>query len=175
MTEFESNCRISLLQFFAEIIVASRRNAYASSNTINISAQFWLLMHLGGYISTLAYNCFLLLANKFKQEIHSKVIRAGKRTYFFDVKSTRNDEYYLTITESKKRYSDNGKFQYEKHKIFLYKEDFDKFADSLEDIIDFIRNAQPEEVLEQNSEKEEELVAEEGSAKDYTNVDFEDI
>ena len=55
--------------------------------------------------------------SKFKQEIHSKVIRAGKRTYFFDVKSTRGDEYYLTITESKKRFADNGKFTYEKHKI----------------------------------------------------------
>ena len=112
---------------------------------------------------------------KFKQEIHSKVIRAGKRTYFFDVKSTRNDEFYLTITESKKRFFDNGKFQYEKHKIFLYKEDFDKFADSLEDIISYIRNNQPEQIAEQEVESEGELVAEEQPVKDYTNVDFEDI
>jgi len=61
--------------------------------------------------------------SKFNQEIHSEIVRAGKRTYFFDVKSTRNDEYYLTITESKKQYSDQGKFHFEKHKIFLYKED----------------------------------------------------
>ena len=67
--------------------------------------------------------------SKFNQEIHSKVVRAGKRTYFFDVKSTRNEEYYLTITESKKKFEDNGNFHYEKHKIFLYKEDFHKFTE----------------------------------------------
>ena len=114
------------------------------------------------------------LDSRFKQEIHSKVIRAGKRTYFFDVKSTRNDEYYLTITESKKRFSDNGKFQYEKHKIFLYKEDFDKFADSLEEIIAYIRENQPVQE-EKVVEKTEEVVVEEEAVKDYTNVDFEDI
>ncbi|MCD6354478.1 MAG: DUF3276 family protein, partial [Prolixibacteraceae bacterium] len=69
--------------------------------------------------------------SKFRQEIYSKVIRAGKRTYFFDVKSTRGNEYYLNITESKKCFGENGNFHFEKHKIFLYKEDFEKFADSL--------------------------------------------
>jgi hypothetical protein len=112
--------------------------------------------------------------SKFKQEIHSQVIRAGKRTYFFDVKSTRNDEYYLTITESKKRYTENGKFQYEKHKIFLYKEDFQKFSNSLESIIDYINENQPEKKIQE--EKEEEATVEETpTTKDYTNVDFEDI
>ena len=112
----------------------------------------------------------------FKHEIHSKVIRAGKRTYFFDVKSTRNDEYYLTITESKRRYSDNGKFQYEKHKIFLYKEDFEKFADSLEEVISYIRNNQPENIVtEASAEENEEVAVEDTPVKDYTNVDFEDI
>ena len=112
--------------------------------------------------------------SRFKQEIHSKVIRAGKRTYFFDVKSTRNDEYYLTITESKKRYTENGKFQYEKHKIFLYKEDFQKFSDSLESVIDYINENQPEKVIQE--EKEEKVTVEETpTTKDYTNVDFEDI
>ena len=113
--------------------------------------------------------------NKFKQEVHSKVIRAGKRTYFFDVKSTRHDEYYLTITESKKRYIDNGKFQYEKHKIFLYKEDFEKFADSLEQIIHYIRENQPEYQSADLHKEEVEVVAENEPVKDYTNVDFEDI
>lgn len=83
-------------------------------------------------------------AERNRQEIHSQVIRAGKRTYFFDVKSTRNDEYYLTITESKKKFFDNGKFHYEKHKVFLYPEDFHKFAQTLEDVIGFIQENQPE-------------------------------
>ncbi|HSM49443.1 MAG TPA: DUF3276 family protein, partial [Draconibacterium sp.] len=83
--------------------------------------------------------------SKFNQEIHSKVVRAGKRTYFFDVKSTRNEEFYLTITESKKKFEDNGNFHYEKHKIFLYKEDFQKFTECLQEIIDFINENKLEE------------------------------
>ena len=116
--------------------------------------------------------------SKFKQEIHSKVIRAGKRTYFFDVKSTRNDEYYLTITESKKRFGENGKFSYEKHKIFLYREDFTKFVESLQEVVDFIHDKQPEELNEEVEPKAEaEEIAEEETVpeKDYTNVEFEDI
>ena len=113
--------------------------------------------------------------SRFRQEIHSKVIRAGKRTYFFDVKSTRNNEYYLTITESKKKYTENGKFQYEKHKIFLYKEDFQKFSDSLESVIAYINENQPENKTQQEKEEEEVTVEETSTPKDYTNVDFEDI
>ncbi len=78
-----------------------------------------------------------------REEIHSKAVRAGKRTYFFDVKATRRNDYYLTITESKKRFNRDGKFFYEKHKLFLYKEDFDKFAESLNEIIEYIREANP--------------------------------
>ncbi len=74
-----------------------------------------------------------------KVEIYSKRVRAGKRTYFFDVKSTRSNDYYLTITESKKRYNDDG-FTYEKHKIFLYKEDFKKFFEALEETINHVKN-----------------------------------
>ncbi|SHI62102.1 Protein of unknown function [Tangfeifania diversioriginum] len=111
---------------------------------------------------------------KFRQEIYSNVIRAGKRTYFFDVKSTRNDEYYLTITESKRRYSENGKFHYEKHKVFLYQEDFDKFTDSLTDVIKFIKENQPGEKIE-SRETEEVTVDSEEKGKDFTDVDFEDI
>ena len=110
--------------------------------------------------------------SKFNQEIHSRVVRAGKRTYFFDVKSTRNDEYYLTITESKKKFSEGGKFHYEKHKIFLYKEDFEKFTDSLKEVIDYIQQNQPEQgeqVHAENDSDEPEKVAK------YTDVDFEDI
>lgn len=114
--------------------------------------------------------------SKFNQEIHTKIVRAGKRTYFFDVKSTRRDEYYLTITESKKRFSDNGKFSFEKHKIFLYKEDFDKFADSLEEIVNYIRENQPQEddyKAKELSEEKVEKITE--PVKDYSDIDFEDI
>lgn len=74
-----------------------------------------------------------------REDIFSKPVRAGKRTYFFDVKATRGNDYYLTITESKRRVDDTGKFIYDKHKLFLYKEDFDKFADGLTEAIEFIK------------------------------------
>lgn len=74
-----------------------------------------------------------------RDDIFSKVVRAGRRTYFFDVKATRNDDYYLTLTESKKNSQDDGSVQYEKHKIFLYKEDFDKFAEGLLEAINYIK------------------------------------
>jgi len=110
--------------------------------------------------------------SKFNQEIHSKVVRAGKRTYFFDVKTTRNDEYYLTITESKKRFSENGKFHFEKHKIFLYKEDFDKFSECLQDIVEYIRENQPVQGENVDTEK---VVDESETVANYSDVDFEDI
>jgi hypothetical protein len=75
-----------------------------------------------------------------RDEIYSKVIRAGKRTYFFDVKATRGDDYFLTITESKKVFDNEGNSHYEKHKIFLYKEDFDKFAQGFDETVGFISN-----------------------------------
>jgi hypothetical protein len=75
-----------------------------------------------------------------REEIFSRAIRAGKRTYFFDVKATAGEDQYITITESKRRFNnDQGKFFYEKHKLFLYKEDFDKFSLGLSDVIEFIR------------------------------------
>ncbi|MFP4470756.1 MAG: DUF3276 family protein [Bacteroidales bacterium] len=78
-----------------------------------------------------------------REEIFSKVVRAGKRTYFFDVKETRNKERYLTITESKRRFNnENGKFFYEKHKLFLYKEDFEKFSSGLTEVIGYIEAGQ---------------------------------
>jgi len=82
-------------------------------------------------------------AANFNQDILSKVIRAGKRTYFFDVKSTRNKELYLIITESKKRLENDGNFSYEKHKIFLYQEDFEHFSDTFKEIREFIEQNQP--------------------------------
>ncbi len=74
-----------------------------------------------------------------EKELYSKRVRAGKRTYFFDVKSTRANDYYLTITESKRRVKEDG-FVYEKHKIFLYKEDFGKFAEALIEALDHVKH-----------------------------------
>lgn len=74
-----------------------------------------------------------------RDDIFSKVVRAGRRTYFFDVKATRNNDYYLTLTESKKNSMDDGNVSYEKHKIFLYKEDFEKFAEGLAEAIGYIK------------------------------------
>jgi hypothetical protein len=74
-----------------------------------------------------------------KGEIYTQRVKAGKRTYFFDIKATRSNDYYLTITESKRRYKEDGYF-YEKHKIFLYKEDFKKFVEALNGSIDHVKN-----------------------------------
>ncbi|MGB4774526.1 MAG: DUF3276 family protein [Daejeonella sp.] len=85
--------------------------------------------------------------NKERDEVFSKKVRAGKRTYFFDVKATRSNDYYVTITESKKRLED-GVFI--KHKIFLYKEDFEKFAEGLKEAVDYVKTNQ--EVVEKRYE-----------------------
>lgn len=103
-----------------------------------------------------------------REEIFSKAVRAGKRTYFFDVKATRKNDYYLTITESKKRFDQEGKYHFEKHKIFLYKEDFDKFADGLKEVVGYIKDHQGEALLV--PELEEAV-----PAAEYTNVEFEDL
>ena len=84
-----------------------------------------------------------------REEIFSKSVRAGKRTYFFDVKTTRRNDYYLTLTESKKRFNRDGRFYFEKHKIFLYKEDFEKFTDGLTEAIGYIKENAPE-ILERD-------------------------
>ena len=76
-------------------------------------------------------------------DVYSKPVRAGKRTYFFDVKATKGNDYYLTITESKRRVERDGKFVYDKHKIFLYKEDFEKFSEGLKEVIDFVKEKCP--------------------------------
>ena len=106
-----------------------------------------------------------------KEDIYSKVVRAGKRTYFFDVKATRRNDFYLTITESKKRIGRDGKFYFEKHKIFLYKEDFEKFAEGLSDVVEYIRANQPE------LEEQHELVAEEigVTSNEFTSIEFDDL
>ena len=116
--------------------------------------------------------------SKFREEIYSKAVRAGKRTYFFDVKATRRDEFYLTITESKKRFEQDGNFHYEKHKIFLYKEDFEKFVEGLQEVITYIEQNQQEDfdglsVSEGLVEKED--MEEVSSDKDFTRIDFDTL
>lgn len=92
-----------------------------------------------------------------KEELFSKRVRAGKRTYFIDVRATRGDDFYLTITESKKRFR-NGNYVYEKHKIFLYKEDFAKFTEALQEAIDHIKNdLMPDVDFSQFEKKSEEV------------------
>lgn len=99
-------------------------------------------------------------------EVFSKSVRAGKRTYFFDVKSTKSNDYYLTITESKRRFNnENGKFFFEKHKLFLYKEDFEKFASGLSESVEHIK--------ELKKEQGEEVV--EKVSSEFSNVQFEDL
>lgn len=102
-----------------------------------------------------------------KSEIFSRPVRAGKRTYFFDVKSTKGNDYYLTITESKKRMGEDGKFFYEKHKLFLYKEDFDKFADGLTEAVNYIKSARPVTTNENSTSA--------NGNSGYSNVNFEDL
>ncbi len=109
---------------------------------------------------------------KRREDIFSKAVRAGKRTYFFDVKATRNNQYYLTITESKRRFqNEQGKFFYEKHKIFLYREDFEKFVNGLDAAIRFIETG---EIPEEETAPEETVTREE---KVETEIDlsFDDL
>ena len=122
-----------------------------------------------------------------REEIHSKVMRAGRRTYFFDVRSTRAGDYYLTITESKKFTNDDGSFHYKKHKIYLYKEDFNEFKDNLEEMINFIIDEKGEEVISErhqkdyqkehysNSENEETKTEGDTTTSSFTDVEFDDI
>ena len=111
-----------------------------------------------------------------KEEIFTRVVRAGKRTYFFDVKATRKDDYYLTITESKKRLGKEGKVFYEKHKIFLYKEDFDKFTEGLKDAVSYIDNNKEEsESPLQTSDTEPMDQKNSLVTAEFTDIEFEDL
>ncbi len=102
-------------------------------------------------------------------DVFSKPVRAGKRTYFFDVKATKNNDYYLTITESKRRVDKDGRFSYDKHKIFLYKEDFEKFTESLQEVIDFIKEKCPV------TENPFDTSAMEEKANSFSDVDFDQL
>lgn len=116
-----------------------------------------------------------------QEEIHSKVLRAGRRTYFFDVRSTKAGDYYLTVTESKKFTHDDGSFHYKKHKIYLYKEDFEPFREILSEMMDFIIDEKGQEVISERHQKDFKRTdfSENGSAEtsgnSFTDVDFDDI
>ena len=88
-----------------------------------------------------------------REEIYSKVLRAGRRTYFFDVRSTKAGDYYLTLTESKKFTNDDGSFHYKKHKIYLYKEDFNEFSKILNEMTEYVISEKGEEVISERHQK----------------------
>ena len=97
-----------------------------------------------------------------RDKIYTKTVRAGKRTYFFDMKRTRNEDYYLTITESKRKVDMEGSQNFEKHKVFLYKEDFEKFSEGLNEVINYIKVAMSDKnTISQKS--------------DFDSVDFDQI
>ena len=114
-----------------------------------------------------------------QEEIFSQVLRAGRRTYFFDVRATKAEDYYLTITESKKFTHDDGSFHYKKHKIYLYKEDFAEFNEMLRAATDYILTEKGEEVISERHQKDfkkpSEITEESTSTENFTDVNFEDI
>lgn len=113
-------------------------------------------------------------AKKFRENIFTSSVKAGKRTYYFDVKETKSGERYITVTERKRRYNEDGSYKVEKHKIFLYKEDFDKFADALDDVIEFVESGGTSEPKE--TENNETTVEEKSVITDeFTDVSFEDL
>ena len=103
-----------------------------------------------------------------KEEVFSQAVKAGKRTYFFDVKETKQGEHYITITESKRKFdNEDGTFSYEKHKIFLYKEDYSKFQNALEGVIRFVETGQMP-VIEQD-----EVKSDDDFEKEFENIKFD--
>ena len=117
------------------------------------------------------------------EEIYSKSVRSGRRTYFFDVRSTRADDYYLTITESKRDFNEDGSPFYKKHKIYLYKEDFSSFKDALSQVSEFIIKEKGQEVISNSSYKEKAKTVKEETTEqtkkdansNFTEVDLDDL
>ena len=117
-----------------------------------------------------------------KDEIFSKVLRAGRRTYFFDVRSTKADDYYITITESKKFTEEDGSFHFKKHKIYLYKEDFAAFQEIITEMTSFVLNNKGEEVISERHQKnfkketfQDSIDETPKKEKNFTEIDFDDI
>ena len=118
-----------------------------------------------------------------KEEIFSKILRAGRRTYFFDVRATKADDYYITITESKKFTEEDGSFHFKKHKIYLYKEDFAAFTEILGDMTSYVLNHKGEEVISERHQKDFKKEYSSETSEDeitpqvsnFTDIDFDDI
>ena len=120
-----------------------------------------------------------------QEEIFSQVLRAGRRTYFFDVRETKAGDYYLTITESKKFTHDDGSFHYKKHKIYLYKEDFDEFSTMLNLATKYVLDEKGQEVISERHQKDYQKPTDDekngstnesaASSESFTDVKFEDI
>lgn len=116
-----------------------------------------------------------------RNEICSRTLKTGSRTYFFDARETRAGDYYLTITESKKIFSETGEISYKKHKIYLYKEDFSKFQNILGDMIRFIINEKGKEVISERHQKDfknylyKDSKKKSSEIKNFSNMKFEDI
>ena len=109
-----------------------------------------------------------------ENEIFTKVLKAGRRTYFFDVRETKAGDYYLTITESKKNFGENGEATFEKHKIYLYKEDFAEFKEILDEMTDYVLQNKGEEVISERHQKDYKR-EENGASSSFTDVSFDDI
>lgn len=101
-------------------------------------------------------------------DVYSKPVKAGKRTYFFDVKATKGNDLYLTITESKRKVEGDGSFSYDKHKIFLYKEDFEKFRDGLDEVISYISKRAPQTEYSERKSQDDKNGR-------FTDVEFEEL
>ncbi|WP_264558424.1 PUR family DNA/RNA-binding protein [Flavobacterium sp. N2270] len=116
-----------------------------------------------------------------KEDIFSKVLRAGRRTYFFDVRATKADDYYITITESKKFTEEDGSYHFKKHKIYLYKEDFAAFQEILDEMTSFVVDHKGEEVISERHQKDfkkevyENEATENVSTSNFTDISFDDI
>ena len=116
------------------------------------------------------------------EDIYSKILRAGRRTYFFDVRSTKAGDYYLTISESKKFTNEDGSFYFKKHKIYLYKEDFEGFNEVLKEMTKYIIDEKGLEVISERhqkdyvkEDKQPKPEANDESKENFTDVDFDDI
>ena len=109
-----------------------------------------------------------------REEIFSKTMRAGRRTYFFDVRSTKAGDYYLTLTESKKFTNDDGSFHFKKHKIYLYKEDFSEFSSNLSEMTDYIIKEKGEEVISDRHQKDYQREEKQETTSEETETTEED-